>query len=134
MIIQQPDDYIWENSAYIDQANPVQNTWYEVLNTVYYGHIKQINFQVTPVAEDLECRITIGTKTETITVGSTSSVVRIFISQSTVNDYWFVSATTSLTQVYMIEGQGLTVEIRKTSANGNSNITAAVKYQRLINR
>lgn len=120
----------WKNVALLEQANPVQNTWYEVLNITTYAKIYYIGYTVADTNETLEIELTINGKTETLTQAAIAGTVyKFFYGQSSVQLDHFVSATGTIGYMLNLEGRGILIRIRKTTAAGNGILSCAVKYQ-----
>jgi hypothetical protein len=123
---QQPD-------ADLNQAAPVQNTWYTILNTTPKVNLQAISFQVLVANEDIEVRVTIdglayvaqrapatfGTRYWVYLVGAVA--VALYLGTDT-NTY-------NAAHLANWEGRSVKVEIRKITANGAGNLQAKVTWQ-----
>ena len=127
------DKYIFEyqTPATLDQAAPVQNTWYTILPTTSNVLIHHIATNIEDTNETVEIQITIDGETITGSVAQTHSD----------NYYWFWAADAiSQTDVMessndiryatnqVIQGKSIKIEARKTTAAGVGNLTGIVIY------
>jgi hypothetical protein len=119
----------------LNQAAPVQNTWYPVLVATEGVMIYYMSALVTVVNETIELRLTIDGNAR---VGSLAAIFG--------TEYWFylhpsyAGANSLKSSVGVInagyyctvKGQSITVEIRKTTAAGAGNLQSKVTWARLL--
>jgi hypothetical protein len=116
--------------AYLNQAAPVQNTWYTILDTTLNAQLAVVPFHVADTGETVEVRCTVDGQ---VYVASQIAVAG--------TEYWVVrssyaGAGCSITSSSSSFGgssapflcRSAKVEIRKTTAAGAGNLVAAVKY------
>jgi hypothetical protein len=114
--------------AIIDQAIPVQNTWYTVAH-VYNAKIFGIGVQVDTTTETLAVRITVdGNVLTGVGVSCTNDTKYRATLQAYPTGTAVVITGTLLTNSNMLEGRDVLVEVRKTSAGGTGNLKASVSY------
>lgn len=123
--------------AGIAQINPVQNTWYTVLNTTKNVRIYGIFCQVGIADETLEIRLTTGTE---IIVGSVNAVFNtsyqaylILEAAAPLVSLLSITAAYNMAQgVYsFIEDSSVKIEIRKTTANNTGTLYCRSTYAKL---
>lgn len=120
--------------AVINQAAPVQNTWYTVLAANDDVIVISAEMQVAVAAETLECEIVVDGNT---LVGAQAAAVAatpyyLSLAGAVANALQATIVDPLLTRAYLIEGQNIRVRIRKTTAAGANNISAIVKWARLL--
>jgi len=116
-------------SAIRDQANPVQNTWYTVLDVARPCVIYKAIMQVLVAGETLEARITIDG-----VVNGPSSVAAVAATQYTirlhnnmVDEGLYLSAgADDMHGRSFVMCRSFRAEIRKTTNNGNGNLRGKV--------
>ena len=113
------------------QANPVQNTWYTMLNEAAYVQLILIGAQVATTGETLELRVTLGGYTETISFAATAAAIyKTTVSGNPTDGVILaVESGTQTRNFRHLEGRGLKVELRKTTNNGVGTITARSCYE-----
>lgn len=114
--------------AKIDQAAPVQNTWYTVLDTTKDLVLYDMSERVNVADETLECRVTID---GTIYTSSTAAVAGTYY----VAHFYMRSAGGYLSfgagennKAFLFQGRSIKVEVRKTTAAGAGNLTFGITY------
>jgi len=119
--------------ARIDQAAPVQNTWYTVLDTTLNVIVYTISVRVETTGETLEARITADGNVYTTSIAAVAATTYWIIAQHpepnlpvTASDYSGVSCAAQY--FTHIEARSIKVEVRKTTAAGAGNLRARVNY------
>ena len=116
----------------LNQPNPVQNTWYTVLDSKRPTRIYCLAITVLVIDETLELRITVDGQVITGTIGVTAGQ----------NNYAYIYTSATLTAIaftttppqhrsFQTEGHSVKVEVRKTTAAGAGNLQAAVSWARI---
>jgi len=110
-----------------DQANPVQNTWYTVLDTTDYVRLIGVCLYVADTAETLAVQITVDGQT---VAGSGAATADTWYEIYLDRDGTLVISNNALFQyrAYILEGRSIKVEVRKTTATGAGNLKARVYY------
>ena len=131
-LITQPTIFEYQTPATLDQAAPVQNTWYTILDTTNNAIINGISVNVEDTDETIEVQLTIDGETLSGSVAATHSTS--YYVRHSLNGILRIDGlalgTTDYAQYrpYMIEGKSIKVETRKTTANGAGNLTGVVAY------
>jgi len=115
--------------ALLDQATPVQNTWYTVLDTVHNVKVFGLAAGVADTGETIEMRITVDGGTITgsqVAVAGTSYRVHPYLLMTGIT---LTFSSSVLINSNMCEARSFKVEVRKTTANGAGNLKAAVCYE-----
>ena len=125
----------FQTPATLNQAAPVQNTWYTILDTTKNVRIYDIAVNVEDTNETLEVQVTIdgqtiGANDEACThstqyfalmkLEAISRVCEMILVSEAVHDDAFKS--------FVLEGKSVKVEVRKTTAAGAGNLTGIVAY------
>lgn len=124
----------YQTPATLNQAAPVQNTWYTILDTTLYCRVWRIAVNVEDTNETLEVRITIdGEVIPSDGYNATHSTdYHIVLMPDAINrtdEIEFTSETRmEYAQGFLIEGHSVKVEVRKTTAAGVGNLTGIVMY------
>jgi len=122
----------YQAPATLNQASPVQNTWYTILDATANARVYGISVNVEDADETLELKITRDGQTLTGSVAAThSSSYEAHLRVRGINrDVTVVLQTTTIAEykAFLIEGLSIKVEIRKTTATGAGNLTGAVDY------
>lgn len=121
--------------ATLNQAAPVQNTWYTVLNTTANARIYMIEVGIATTGETLEVKLTIDGQTYTTPgfacpADSYAAGAWSFGGAAT-NRLVFrlMSGSDRCVMPYApIEGRSVKVEVRKTTAAGAGNLIGKVIY------
>jgi len=117
-------------SVKLNQAGPVQNTWYTVCNLTDIL-FNCVAFQILATGETLEVRLTIegialGVGTQVAVAGTT---YQLDVLLGTDGTYWVTpNAIVALGLRNPLYMRSLKVEIRKTTAAGAGNLQCAVSY------
>jgi len=117
-----------QTEAALAQANPVQNTWYTVLDTTLNAKLFFVTAQIATTGEDINMKITIDGLTYTVSsVAFTAGT--LYDAQIRAGNSAIFTATRP-TPVFSggFEGRSVKVEIRKTTANGAGNLNSWVTY------
>ena len=130
--------YEYQSPATLNQAGPVQNTWYTILDTTANCRIYDIILNVEDTDETLECKITVDGETVDTTGFSLSATHSTdyracrYPSAITRTDHIRFDALATyyhdLEAAPLIEGKSIKIEARKTSAAGVGNLTGIVTY------
>ena len=112
----------------LSQANPVQDTWYTVIDTSGVLLIYYIAFHIDDTAETLEWKITIDGEETTDSYAALADS-GYTLHKNPKGDGFTTLATTQATGYYpsLICGS-LKVELRKTTNNGNGNLNGHITY------
>jgi len=124
----------YQEPAVLNQAGPVQNTWYEILPATDNARIYQIYVNIEDDDETLEVRMTIDGE---VLVGSNACTQSVSYSMDIFGDA--ITRTDSLEfdkvpadyvkmRAFLIEGKSVKIEVRKTTAAGSGNLTGIVMY------
>lgn len=118
--------------ASLDQAAPVQNTWYTILDTTTNVRIYGINYYVQATGETLELRLTIDGEVYTSTVVAVANTPYCVYFDLSAGGLIFNEVAGLLMQerAFLIEGRSIKVEVRKTTAAGAGNLRGNVFYAR----
>lgn len=121
--------------ATLDQAAPVQNTYYTVLDTKYDVRIYAIYAAVAATGETLNVKITIDGQVledptgQAATAGTVYMIVKKLTANAAAPAIRFTSTDSG--EPFLFEGHSVKVEIRKTTNAGAGNITARVIHGKL---
>ena len=118
----------------LDQANPIQNTWYTVLDTKRNVGLYGIGTKVLVADETLEVRITIDGQTLTGSVSATTDTWYVWhinltaggLQSETTLDKWKNAGLEDC-----LSGRSVKVEVRKTTALGAGNLQARVVWAKI---
>ena len=135
MRIEEPDlgIYEYQTPATLNQAAPVQNTWYTILDTTTHCRIYEIAVNIEDANETLEIQVTIdgqtiGATAKAATHSTTYYVYRESDAINRVNTLILDNALTKSIRAFQLEGHSVKVEVRKTTAAGAGNLTGIVTY------
>jgi len=116
-------------AAQLTQTNPVQNTWYTILDTTANVRLYSLVVRVDTTNETLEVRFTIDGLTISQTVDATAGTwyrPRINVDAPT---YLEIDATYYLAHGYtFLEARSLKIEVRKTTAAGTGTMYGRASY------
>jgi hypothetical protein len=118
-----------KDAALLDQATPVQNTWYTVLDTVHNVKVFGIAAGIADTGETIEVRVTVDGGTVTgsqAAVAGTSYRVHPYLLMTGLT---LTFSSSVLINSNMCEARSFKVEARKTTANGTGNLKASVCYE-----
>jgi len=120
--------------AVLDQAAPVQNTWYTVLAATDDVRLYNVAMYISTTSEDLGIRITVdGNILLGAFGGATVNAVYNTRFEDAGPDALRVENTSFATyKAYFLEGQSVTIEVRKTTAAGTGNLHCIVKWAKLL--
>jgi len=118
--------------ATIDQAAPVQNTWYTVLDTTTFVRILAILAYVDVANETIEVRLTIDGQTLTGSQAALAGTSYCYGLQYQSNSLNTITAGVNIPVMNycFLEGKSVKVEVRKTTALGAGNLHCLVTYQK----
>lgn len=120
--------------ATLDQAAPVQDTWYTILNTNTKRDCKIIRIatRVETANETLQIRVTIdGVAVSSASLNATFGTMYSWwkaIWTDAQTETWYYGNISAVTAPYIAEGRSVKVEMRKTTAAGAGNLRGAVLY------
>lgn len=125
----------WEEQpdAVLIQANPVQNTWYTVLDTSLLPTAIGVeflfhSFKIATVGETIYVRWTVDGN---VRFGIKAAVADLdyYVHKDFLTAYLGETTAIHLTGIYApIVGKSLKVEARKTTANGTGTLSSRVTY------
>jgi hypothetical protein len=134
----QPGKDIWEYQApaVLNQAAPVQNTWYYVLGTVTVPvancRVIAIGINIEDTNETLECDALVDGETipsSTACTQSTPYFGYLYPEPITrIDNLVFANDTRILWKSHLFDGRRVQVRVRKTTAAGVGNLIATVMY------
>lgn len=114
----------------LNQANPVQNTWYTFLGTTKNVRLMDVRVKVATTGETLEGKLTVDGQTETLTAVAASNdadygprKTRDSANLFQLDRDWF-----NYPLAFLLEGRSVKGEVRKTTATGTGNLISRVKY------
>lgn len=135
----------YQAPAVLNQAAPVQNSWYWILGTgttggsittsVEHCRVYKISVNVEDTNEDLELMIVIDGETLGGVAGVTAThstdyygYIRPYAVPRT--DHAFLDTTVNIPSLlaFVCEGHAVAVAVRKTTATGVGNLTGIVMY------
>lgn len=119
----------YQPPAVINQAAPVQNTWYTLLEATDYVRVYQVAANIEDTNETLEVEVVIDGETlPGVPFAAThSTVYYAYVDPDAINRVDGVGLNTPHTGIYrafMIEGHNVRIRVRKTTAAGVGNLTA----------
>jgi hypothetical protein len=122
-----------QHDATLAQANPVQNTWYTVLDTTQNVRLISIWVQIEDVDESVQVRITI----DGITLIGVSPLVAdsqdfVNLSYAGTDALTIASTVGYLYKAFFLEGRSVKVEIRKITNAGNGDLNCLVKWAKFV--
>lgn len=123
--------------ATLDQAAPVQNTWYTILSTTVNCRLETLGVYVATTGETLEVRATIDGQTIASSGFAAAANTIYFIGRGIdVNGGLekLAEATSANTIFYgaafLFEAKSIKVEVRKTTAAGAGNLKGIACYSK----
>lgn len=123
----------YQAAATLNQAAPVQNTYYTILDTTLHCRIWSVSVLIATTGEDLNLRITIDGE---IIVGTTLAAANDtnYYMRKRLNAtgmaYTLDSTDYGSTNAFQFEGRSVKIEVRKTTANGAGNLKGCVAYSK----
>ncbi len=116
----------------ITQANPVQNTWYTLLDTINDAEIYSAAIMVGTANETLEARITINDIVFPLSVAATfGTTYSVYLAHDYTGLYLAGTAGSVLMFLHThstLNCKTFKMEVRKTTANGTGTLYAGVSY------
>jgi len=119
--------FAMQPDALLDQAAPVKDTWYTVLQA-YDAKLFGIGIQVDTTTETLGVRITVDGVILTGSLSCTNDTKYKVTLQTYPTGTVLVPTTSTLITSNQIEGRNLKVEVRKTTEAGTGNLKTCVTY------
>lgn len=124
---------VLQSLAILNQANPVQDQWYTMLDTVYNVRIVTTNIQIATTGETLEVRFTVDGIVLWGTLAATANsdyLVAVGYSGETTGGLLEPSQAAPWQRTsFIIECRSFKAELRKTTANGVGNLKGHIRYQ-----
>ena len=121
-----------QNNALLNQALPVQNTYYTVLDTTNYIKLYGISILVADTGETLNARVTFDKQTlissNIAANANTPYYMKRYQSETGEGCAWDGGLSYITQSLVLYEAYSAKVEVRKTSAAGNGNLKASVVY------
>jgi len=119
----------------IDQATPVKDTWYTVLDTTSNARLYSIGFAIADTSEKINVKITADDTeisftpyyADTLVPADTEEECILFILSTGLYIAWSIS---SAFYPMNVDCRSLKVEICKTTENGTGNLRACVAYSK----
>lgn len=123
----------YQEPATLDQAAPVNGTWYTILDTTEKCRIYGITVNIEDVNEDIEAKLTIDGKTipAAATTLTHSTNYDINWDLDAINQavaLVFNNGTVTHHRAFLMECKSVKVEVRKVTAGGTGNLTGIVDY------
>jgi len=122
----------YQPDAVLNQAAPVQDTWYTILDTTRNVRIVYGRFMVATTNETLEVRITVDgqvlVSSALAATADTSYYLNHTVDFWNPNDTGFTLAATNNLLAFVLEGRSIKIDMRKTTAAGAGNLVARVRY------
>jgi hypothetical protein len=131
---QRPGMFEYQAPAILNQAAPIQNTWYTLLDTTPNARIYGIGVNIEDANETLELRITVDSQILLSTKAATHSTTYTIKNEyNAVTRTVVLIADTNQSQLalgitFICEGHSVKIEIRKTTATGAGNLMGVVSY------
>lgn len=127
--------YEYQPPATLDQAAPVQNTWYTILNTTHNIQVLVIAVNIEDTNEDLEVQVTVDGETIAgygVTATHSTSYYAYFLPSAISGiDQLSLANTSANIKHPLLTGKSVKIEVRKTTAAGAGNLTGIVIYEQL---
>lgn len=117
-----------KDDAILIQANPVQNTWYNVLPTKPNARIYLASLVVGTANESLDMRILVDGIVVSGSISATFGTVYRAIFNYGIASNSLALVTVDQNCTYILEGSNVSVDVRKTSATGAGTLSAKVVY------
>ena len=119
--------------ATLNQAAPVQNTWYRILDAIN-ARLLAVRFLVTVTNEDLEYRIVIDDIQYLVQQAGAVAATPYFpiININSANRASGTTVQYEAQRSFLIEGRHIVIDMRKTTNAGAGNLQSTVNYQRLM--
>lgn len=124
----------FQTPSTLDQAGPVQNTYYPILDIDELARVYRIGVNIEDADEDLQVRITVDGQVidgdQITATHSTKYHCYLYanaigkVIKNTIN----TSVAYSSYMAFLLEGHEIKVEVRKTTANGAGKLTGIVAY------
>lgn len=125
--------------ATLNQATPVQNTYYTILDTTKNARIYQIAINIEDVGETLQVKVTIDGQTiesDAVSVAH-STIIYVHSYPDAINRTEKMTLKSAIgdftARPFEFEGKSVKIEVKKTTANGAGNLTGIVSYGVLKN-
>jgi len=120
-----------QSDAVLNQAAPVQNTWYTVLDTTSNVRLYGLAVFVADTGETIEVKITIDGVSLTGSQAQNANTYYYYFKDPSQTNICLASTTLYLIMYYtFLEGKSVKVEVRKTTATGAGQLFAKVTYAR----
>jgi len=130
--------YEYQPPALLDQAAPIQNQWYTVLEETNVRVYKAASTVMT-VGENLEMQIHIDGEliegAATPVGAGVTFLAHLYANASTLLDFVFLSSIAGVNYygpAFLVEGKEVKIEVRKTTAAGAGNLRAIVMWGKKV--
>lgn len=126
-----PAIFEYQPPATLNQAAPVQNTWYDILPATAHVRVYKVAVNVEDTNETLEVQAIIDGKTIAADdqACTHSTNYNAYVVPNAIGRVDQIALTTSRVQEAIIfEGRSVQIQVRKTTAAGAGNLTAVVAY------
>ncbi len=123
----------YQEPSVLNQANPNINEWYPLLPITLNAKVYAVAVNIEDNDETLDVRVTRDGEVESVTgFPATHSTEYYLIRVGAVSaigrraDYWLNVIMPEIS--YFMEGLSTQIEVRKTTANGNGNLTGITVF------
>lgn len=118
-----------QTDATLDQATPVQNTYYTILDTTLNARIIAIYGKVATTDENIQLKVTF----DGIVIENTAAAggINVYLEACLLQTglfQWVAVDSISKFRAFHVEARSIKIEIRKTTNNGAGNLHGLVKY------
>lgn len=117
------------DDAVLNQANPVQNTWYTALDTILNGRIRTLVYGIEGADETIEVRVTIDGVTKTSSVACTDGATYTPTHWGLTQNVFGGTSTVNNVYSWQLEGRSIKIELRKTTALASTALKAKIVYE-----
>ena len=126
--------YETQARSQLNQAGPVQNTWYDLLPATDNARVYKASVNIEDVNETLECQAIVdGVTIPAVALAcnhSTNYYITVKMDAITRTIYMEISATAADSNrvAFILEGLSVQIQVRKTTAAGAGNLTGVCFY------
>ncbi len=131
---------VWQHQtdATLDQATPVKDTYYTILDTTPNVRIAFIAVEIRDTNETLQVRITLdGVAIESNAFVMTADIDGFIMLEENIDGFLLILGTTQrigYRGYTLLEGKSVKVEVRKTTEAGTGNLKGCVSYSKKVKR
>ena len=124
----------YQAPATLNQAAPVQNTWYTILNNTPNCRVYNVSVNVEDTNETLQLRVEVdGQVYNSVGVACTHSTLYYpYHFPDSINLGASIGLTATVgdmqRRAFVVEGRNIKIQVRKTTATGAGNLTGLVSY------